>query len=475
MNELSEAFRSWISQQTVFDVLPIWSGNYHAVLALDRATAYISFLPYKNNEEVVELRIQRLPEAKPTFLTHFVLDDRWRARELYHEMARTLEEENRRGPGKVWICVAPGTQITENDKLLVERLREVARRTSVAYEFTLSHTDEIPHDEGVFAIMLVPSASHLHRQTYEEHPRAVTFPLPPSVYERANAKKAMSLLLEAIGEVDTLSNTPCIIASKHVPPLQKNVLVLNVMYCDRCVLLEYRVFRGMSCEVRGQMSKAFLSLQDIDDLVRTLFLYGVLIEDLDAIAMLVPGVVNYCSMNLPSLGDRDFSIAEKLEKRYGIPVYVDNNTNAAAMGCYLVQDEHDSLTLYRHQLGHMNGGQGSVIGGRVVFGRYGMAGEPKFYQRRFRYQGHYAEKVWTYTGLAEVCRNVLLASIGTISPDVAYVSVNALDDLEDVRRALEHVLPKYCIPEVVAIDDYRERMFLGAVALALERLADGER
>jgi hypothetical protein len=40
--------------------------------------------------------------------------------------------------------------------------------------------------------------------------------------------------------------------------------------------------------------------------------------------------------------------------------------------------------------------------------------------------------------------------------------------------ALERALPKYCIPEVVAIDDYRERMFLGAAALSLERLADAE-
>ncbi len=474
MNELSETFRGWISQETISGAIPAWDGRYHATVALEKAKAFISFLPYKDGCEVVELRIQRSPEATPAFLTHFVLDDRWHARELYHEMARTLEEENRRGAEMVWVCVPNDATITEIDRRFVEGLREVARMTSIAYEFTLSHIEEIPRGKDILAIMLAPDASHLHTQVHEDYPHAVTVPLTRSVYTDKRAKKAMRLLLETIGEVDTLGSPSCIVAPKHVPRLQKTVLVLNIMYIDRCALVDYRVFHGMESVVRGQMSKALLSQQDLDDLVKTLFLYGVGIEDLDAVALLVPGVVNYCSMNLPSLGDRDFNIAETLEKRYGIPVYVDNNTNAAAMGCYLLQDEHESLTLYRHQLGHMNGGQGTVIGGRVVFGRYGMAGEPKFYQRRFKYKGHYAEKVWTSAGLAEICRNVLLASVGTISPDVAYVSVNALDDLEDVRKALERALPKYCIPEVVAIDDYRERMFLGAAALSLERLADAE-
>lgn len=59
MNELSETFRGWISQETISGAIPAWDGRYHATVVLEKAKAFISFLPYKDGCEVVELRIQR--------------------------------------------------------------------------------------------------------------------------------------------------------------------------------------------------------------------------------------------------------------------------------------------------------------------------------------------------------------------------------------------------------------------------------
>ena len=471
MSELGDSYRAWIAKQK-FTFAPKQADSMHFVFASPAAMGYLAFFPCPNGDELVEMRIQRSEHARPSFLTHFMLTDIWHARKLLREMMQTLETENARGPLRILVCDKPGLPPSDEVLQFVSRLRIVAQEPSVTCEFCAIPLDEIPSDDArVAAIVLAPSVGHLQRQTYLEHPDLICIPIPKMAFASLDAHRAFRLLLEALGEIDTLPPSACLVHPARRPTGTKTVLVVNIMYCDRCIRMGFRVFEGMNELTRGKVTKAFLSMDDIFDLLSTLFVYGVPAQSLDAIELLVPGVVNYCSMNLPSLGERDMCIADKIKDRYGIPTFIDNNTNVAAVGCYVMQNEFESISLYRHQLGHMNGGQGTVVGGKMITGLHGIAGEPKLYQRRFCYDEPYNHKVWSSEGLTKICLNVLRASMATIAPEALYISVGALDNLDEIRTGLARTLPKYCEPHIIAVDDYRERMYVGATALCHQRLS----
>ena len=469
MDAMGQEFRKWIERQHMWgqSLTPLDNSRY--TLSTPNAKAHVTLTPLANGQEMVELRIERSHLVNPTYLVRFALKDLPRARDLFREMGKAFAAEVSRGSVTVLICSDRDARV----RLLSDKIREAVNDLSLSYDVVLCSAHEAftrTHDH--MAIMLAPGMAHLRKRLTEAHPGSAVFPLPQRVVAEQDARIAIQLLLEAIHEIEAIPvpHNECLLPLR---PLARDgrVLVLNIMYGDRCVRMGYRVYDAHRPIAQGIVMKARLSMRDIDDLMESLCLKGVNAASLDAIGICVPGVVNCYSMSLPGLGDRDDNLREIFEKRYGAKTYIDNNTNAAAMGCYLLQAEGDSLTLYRHQLGHKNGGQGTIVGGKLVTGRFCLAGEPKFYQRNFKYTDSYAEAVWSSSGLAEVCRNVLLASIGIISPDVAYLAVSTIDDMDALRKSLERKLPVYCIPELVAIDDYRERMYLGEVALCLERLA----
>ena len=474
MDDVAQRFCEWIDGRKLCGTPLLRTANNHWLASLRGASANVELATLAGGKHAAILRVTHEGTQAPSFCTRFVLEDEPFARRLVHEMATVAEATVRRGATLVRVCHAPG----ESVDAFVDALAEQAAKLAVPYEFqAASIIQDLAHTD-VTAVMLTPQAEAL--RTLARNPLAphdheqdvvTTFVIPPAALARHDATTALTLLTEVLYEVDTIACRPVCQRSLRALPGHGHVLIIHITYCDRCVRMGYRVYGDDVVRARGAVTKARLDLRDVHDLLSTLALDGIDASKLDALALITPGVVNFCSMNLPSLGLRDVDLAETLSERYGIPVFLDNSANAAAMGCYLLQPDCHSLTLYRHQIGHKNGGQGSVIDGKLVKGHSGMAGEPKFYQRMFCYEGGYASAVWSAQGLAAITRNVLLATIGTISPDVACVAVNALDDLDVVRCGLERALPQYCIPELVRVSDYRDCMYLGEVALCLERLA----
>lgn len=471
MDDVAQRFCEWIDGRKLCGTPLLRIANNHWIASLDRVSASVELATLGVGKHAVILRVTHKSTHAPSFCSRFVLGDEPRARQLVREMATVAESTARRGATLVRVCHAPD----ESVDAFVNALAEQAATLTVPYEFQAASTIQDLTNADVAAVMLTPRAKALRALAMNslaphEHADVATFVIPPVALARHDATSALTLLTEVLYEVDTVACRPVCQRSLRTFPGHGQVLIIHITYCDRCVRMGYRVYKDDVVCARGAVTKARLDLRDVHDLLSTLALDGIDASKLDALALISPGVVNFCSMNLPSLGLRDVDLAETLSKRYGVPVFLDNSANAAAMGCYLLQPDCHSLTLYRHQIGHKNGGQGSVIDGKLVKGHSGMAGEPKFYQRMFCYEGGYASTVWSAQGLASITRNVLLATIGTISPDVACVAVNALDNLDIIRCGLERALPQYCIPELVRVNDYRDCMYLGEAALCLERV-----
>lgn len=127
-------------------------------------------------------------------------------------------------------------------------------------------------------------------------------------------------------------------------------------------------------ELNGCVEKPGRSYCDVKDVLATVRLQGVDPGVLDAIGLALPGVVDGSTVHMVSidLGMPDFA---RLSESLGVPIFVDNNANAAAVGCYVSQDRFENIALHRQPTGYCVGGQGLIVDGRLVRGNHGLAGE----------------------------------------------------------------------------------------------------
>ena len=81
---------------------------------------------------------------------------------------------------------------------------------------------------------------------------------------------------------------------------------------------------------------------------------------------------------------------------------------------------------------------------------------------------------WTSEGMRKIVTAELMTSICTNSPEAIYVAVDLLPDMDELRADLAKYLPEGCVPELIAVCDYHERVLVGEYALCLSALRKAE-
>lgn len=57
-----------------------------------------------------------------------------------------------------------------------------------------------------------------------------------------------------------------------------------------------------------------------------------------------------------------------------------------------------------------------------------------------------------------------------LTPDAAYIVCDLVPDMNLLHDEMAKVLSERCIPDLLVVHDYRERSYLGILALALQEL-----
>jgi hypothetical protein len=154
-----------------------------------------------------------------------------------------------------------------------------------------------------------------------------------------------------------------------------------------------------------------------------------------------------------------------------VPVFVDNNCNAAATGCYVSQDEFEDLAFFRHEFGHLAGGLGTIHNGRLVRGYLSQAGEPKYIESRFSYgENSFDEARFSAEGMFHITLNMCLSCICVPAPEAIYLSGDTVVDMEALHLALAEVVGEEFVPVLVPVDDYVGTVYMGEMALCVHRL-----
>lgn len=487
MEQIGHAFREWLLRQQVHGVTPRRLDDAHYRLDAGVAIGEVNLYPYRNGREIAEYRIVRASDGEATFFLHVLLDDLDRAKELFGEMAEALVDEAEHTTTHVLLCCTSALTTT----LFANKMNDLARSLALDYDFTAMSVERaLATDERYAAVLLAPQVSHQRSVLAAAHPDALVFEIPAKIFGSYDAAGALRLLTHALRDVHPSADAfPDTTRVARDLSNDYRILIITLFTMRTYSRLGYHLYDRGVLTARGSVRKPRLDYRDVEDLLETVDGRGVSVSDLDIIGIAVPGVTYHGMVSLPGVIDGTYDLGNRIHERFGIRTSVDNNCNAAAVGCYVGQDRYESIVFYRHEFGHIAGGLGTVIDGTLLKGRRNLAGEPKYYESLFAYDPCYRDQLWSAEGMFEIARNVSLSVISLISPEAIYLAVDTVDDMDELRRALTTApagldqrlhaglnggpllgLPDELIPPLYVVDDYHQRVYLGEYALCLQKL-----
>ena len=473
MTSMGERFRAWVVQQRPAGATAVVRNADQVEFSTGLATAQVNLYPYEDDKEIVELRITRALDGQDTFFLHFLLDNMPRAEELFGQMAEALQGQTESLATHVLLCCTSALTTT----LFASKMGEIAETLSLSYDFTALPVHDALVPGGDFAaVLLAPQVAFMRDKIAAAHPRAVVFEIPGKIFGSYDAGAALQLVMHALHDAQTETHDRDSASLRAVRDLadDRQVLIITLFSLRDSSRIGYRLYDHGVGTLEGTVRKTKLDYRDVVDLVDTLPARGLDMSTLDAVGIALPGVAYRGVASLPDLVEGDCDLRGILSERLHVPISVDNNCNAAAVGCYVSQQDYENLVFFRHAFGHAAGGFGTVIDGRLLKGRENMAGEPKYFEGLFdyhAYQGH-GNALWTAEGLHAITENVCLAATALLSPEAIYLAVDTIDDAEEFRGTLARSLGERYTPPVYLVKDYVERVYLGELSLVLQKLRD---
>ena len=466
---IGKHYREWVLSRRIMGCTITWTDNEHISLATRTMFGKITFHPQTDAPEVVEMRIVRKIDGAPMFRVRFELNDELRAQEMFLEMTDALEHTDRRVARRVLLCCQAGvTSIMYQNKL-----NALAESLSLHYDFTAAPLDVAISQKGSYdVVMVAPQLGYRRKDAQEAYPNATVIEIPGEIFARFDVNATLHLLLDAMSEGVVHSEAERNL--RIVRPIDdtKDVMVVSVVKRADSSAIGYRVFKGSEIAADGMVYKRHVSFRDIEDVLATVKVDGIDVRSLDAVGIAMPGIVNRESVSMPASDLRDYDIGRELERRYGIEVYMDNDANAAAMGVYMSQEEFDTVVLHIQQTGWLGCGEGIVADGHLLKGRLNYAGELEPLAGLLNFTADPYELVWSYEGMTEIVSSYLAASICTVSPDAIYVAAPLVRDMDELREWLWRTIPMAYVPELRWVENYREYMYLGELALCIDKLTN---
>ena len=484
MGSVGKAFRQWALQQRRDGVVCTEVDDTRLSLTGAHATGTIASYCFEGAPEILEMRVEDDQGDDTLFFLHFELTDLDRAHELFAEMCEVIAEHGRKRVRRVLLCCTAGFTTT----MFASKLQEAAKTLSLSYEFKASPLEQMVANSDIDAVMLAPQVGYRRREVAGLFPDACVFEIPAKVFGAYDAGAALRMLCGLLGDVDLAAPDASDLRMARDMRNDYQILLISVVRHRASGTMSWCLFDHYRLVDSDRVHKCSLDYRDLEDLISTLRLRGINLKDIDAIGVALPGAIDYGQVTFSGLVLDGIDIERKLRERFNIPVYVDNNANAGAAGCYVSQDAYDSVILHTQQTGLFVGGQGIIANGHLLRGRRGMAGELGPFARRVFVDGRLhlpelenpgttgfstieeGDMCWRAEAMLPVLATTLMASIAICAPDAIYISYDLIDDMDVLRAELAKQMDEAYIPDLIHITDYYDKIIAEELALVLQRL-----
>ncbi len=471
MNQLGKSFRAHILACAIPGCTVEQIDDEHFSLVTPHAKGAVNFYSFDNMPEIVEMRIcdKDFPD-EPTFFLHFELEDEERAEELFQQMADALAQSEQYETKRVLLCCTAGMTTS----LFAGKLIEAAKTLGLDYSFEAIPLEQAKEEGGVWdAVLLAPQVGYQRKAVSSAFPDAVVVEIPAKLFASFDAVGVLRMVMHLLSD-HTVFPAPDTENLKFMREVKndRRIMCITCIKRPKSTWMGWRIYDNGTIIGFGKAVKPKHNAYDIVDLIASLPAQGFDVEELDAIGIAVPGVVSRGTVVFHDQSHTVYDLAHKIYDRYKVKVFVENNARAAAVGCYVSQNDYDSLVLHTQQTGFPVGGQGIVIDGHLSKGRKSYSGEiGPLVSSQFGLERD-LESCWTPEGMRDIVARSLVADISLIAPDVIYVAVDLVDDMEQLRAEILRYFPglEQYVPDLIRVVDYRERISFGMLALCLQKL-----
>ena len=467
MTNVGRTFRDRLRTRDLAGCAIVAAGNDHYSVDCAEAHGEVNIYPMGDEPEIVEMRLERSSDGEPVFFLHFALEDEGRASALLDEMGEALRELREHQVTRILLCCTSGITTT----FFANKLNEAASALSLGYEFSaLPFESAVRKGDDFAAVLLAPQVGHLRGRAMAELPGTTVIELPGRVFGAYDAAGALRIVMDALSARPEPN-----VEARGIPRDLVNdrlVLVISVVYGRLESRILYRVYDHGAIAHEGMVSKRELDLHDIGDVAAAVRVAGWRTEDFDAIGVAVPGDVYHWKQRALSVESATHDLGGILREAFGERLHIENNANAAAVGCLVTQDRFRSLTFHSQPTGHAIGAQGTVLDGHLVRGHHGLAGEMLFARGGVATD---EDAPWSADGMTRIVAESLLGTFSAVAPEAFFVASELAADMDALRERLGTVIPPEDMPELVAVDDYQERVALGEYALCLQAIGHRQR
>ena len=478
--------RAWIRGQRHVGYTADLTDDDHFRLESDYAIGQVNFYAMEPKPEVVELTIEDRESGEVKFFLHFHVHDKEHAIGLFREMVQALRSIATTRTTKVLLCCTAGMTTS----FFAERLNQVAEAMGLDWHFSAVAAQEVfEHGRDKAAVLVAPQIAYQAARMQDALPEVPVLEIPVATFASYDAAGCIEWAREEVKRRRMSAEDRALEHAAKGMVCDRRVFVVAAHAQAGKVTINYRLYDHGSVTLDERVIKRTLSLADFSDVLDTKVCRctGTLAADVVGIAL--PGIVGNGTFSLgisrrPRPGRQDIQgdlatadhadIEAYFRDRYDVPIFLCNNANAAALGWYGSQDEFENVAFHSQAAGWAIGGQCHIVGGRLVEGAHGIAGEVRFVVNRLSFSHPVNFNPYAPADVLEMVGQVLALDCVTFDPEVIALRCDLLPDMDEVRDEIAKYIPREYLPEIRRVENYNECILLGTMILCLRRLRDAQ-
>ncbi|MCF0259426.1 MAG: ROK family protein [Erysipelotrichaceae bacterium] len=470
---IQKQFRAWIERQPVKDFKRSEIERQGYAFTSRYGRCEIRFY----DDEIVEMMIRTKTDSSIRYYLHFQLKHMEYAKTLYREMMEAFHDLKCHERVRVLLCCTSGA----TTGYFANLLNEASQAMGLEYSFEATSYYFLYDKAPAYDVILAaPQINYKFKNIVNSLPRKLILQMPTVIFAQNNAFEMLKILNEQMDEYRSRNASEEQEAASQNPDKSsmQNLIITVGATCGSEHFRSYgRVYDGdkiISEDEQVKPKKFGANFMDIiDNLLSRIHQQWDHQSPEPSVAMIslgLPGELNNGYWTLPGTDYFCENLKGMLEDHYGVPVELNNNANASALGYSMVHPEYHSVLFYSHPYRTENGGMGIVIGDSVLKGRSGRAGEAHYFNQEMKSSGTPKELCRTEVGCYELVTKELLPALSLLDPDVVAVRSPMTSDMEELKARMGSFIPHTTLPEFVYIPDMENYMLEGCREMGMRAL-----
>ena len=425
-------------------------------------------------ENIVELRINTIPDDEVAFFLHFQLleeDNYEHAQDLFYDMETAMR--NLKKNKTYHILLSCTSALTTS--YFAEVLNDAAEKTGTKYHFravSFDHIEEEGKNEDV--ILLAPQVHFERKKVQEMYPNKIIINIPGTTFAKYNAGEMLGIVKEELEDHEKQITSK----QKRMQAFfetTKKILTIGYTYDKKTgskARIVYRYYKNGKEEYKDRIYTESVSVDDLKSIVSDMLEKY---PEIETIGLALPGSVDDGVVHLENQPMDGVNVIEELKTVSHKQVIAFNDAKMVATGIYWMEGGYKNIIFYYLPYHASLANVGIIVNGHLIRGRKHIAGNIKYLQNVLNLQHSPEDLANTEEGNLELISKSLVAMTATVGPQAIFVYSYKLKDMDKLKKEMSTTIDEEYIPDLISLDNLDDYMMTGTFLRCIWKLSDEER